>query len=138
MNNGVTFPQTAATPELRFGVPMYIPADSPPVGTFSANDPQSLEIAWNSLSHTGSYLDPALNTRDLLASEPRKVGITIPERMSIGNRVWRDADNNGTINAPDDTNPGIGNVTVNLYRDTNNDGIADAAAIATTQTDANR
>ena len=119
MNAGSLFPQTAATPEARFGVPMYIPADAPPVGTFTTNDPQSLEIAWNSLAHVGSYLDLASNTRDLLASEPRKVGITIPERMSIGNRVWRDADNSGTINPPDDTNPGIGGVTVNLYRDTN-------------------
>ncbi len=137
MNAGSLLPQTAAAPELRFGVPMYIPADAPPVGTFSANDPQSLEIAWNSFSHTGSYLDLASNQRDLLASEPRKVGITIPERMSIGNRVWRDADNSGTINPPDDTNPGIGGVTVNLYRDTDNNGVPDGAAIATTTTDAN-
>jgi len=137
MNAGSLLPQTAAAPELRFGVPMYIPADAPPVGTFTANDPQSLEIAWNSFSHTGSYLDLAANTRDLLASEPRKVGITIPERMSIGNRVWRDADNSGTINAPDDTNPGIANVVVNLYRDADNNGVPDGAAIATTTTDAN-
>ncbi len=137
MNTGVTLPQTATTVELRFGVPMYIPADAPPVGTFTANDPQTLEIAWNSFSHTGSYLDPGLNVRDLLASEPRKVGITIPERMSIGNRVWRDADNSGTINAPDDTNPGIANVVVNLYRDADNNGVPDGVAIATTTTDAN-
>jgi uncharacterized repeat protein (TIGR01451 family) len=128
-------PQTALNPELRFGVPMYIPADSPLVGTFDASDAESLEIAWNSFAHTGSYLDPVLNTRDLLASEPRRVGITIPERMSVGNRVWRDSDNSGTINAPDDTTPGIAGVTVNLYRDTNNDGVADGAAIATTITD---
>ncbi len=137
MKAGSLFPQTASAPELRFGVPMYIPADAPPVGTFTANDPQSLEIAWNSFAHTGSYLDLTPQQRDLLASEPRKVGITIPERMSIGNRVWRDADNSGTINAPDDTNPGIGNVVVNLYRDADNNGVADGAAIATTTTDAN-
>ena len=124
----------AAANEVRFGVPMYIPADAPIVGTFNNDDPQSHEIAWNSFSHVGSY-DAGTEIRDLLASEPRKVGITIPEVMSVGNRVWRDSDNSGTINPPDDTNPGIAGVTVNLYRDTNNDGIPDGAAIATTTTD---
>ncbi len=73
--------------------------------------------------------------QDLLASEPRKVGITLPEVMSVGNRVWRDADNSGTINAADDSAPGIANVTVNLYRDADNDGVPDGPPIATTLTD---
>ncbi|MBI5950801.1 MAG: sortase [Chloroflexi bacterium] len=124
----------AAANELRFGVPMFIPADAPPVGTFSQDDPLSHEIAWNSFAHVGSY-DTGTEIRDLLASEPRKVGITIPEVMSIGNRVWRDSDNSGTINAPDDTNPGIAGVTVNLYRDANNDGVPDGAALASATTD---
>lgn len=117
---------------VRFGLPMSIPADSPTVGVFNNDDAQSGEIAWNSYSHVGSYQDSDENVRDLLASEPRKVGITIPERFSIGNRVWRDADNSGTINAPDDTNPGIEDVLVHLYlaSDTN-------VPIATVYTDAN-
>lgn len=120
---------------VRFGVPMSIPKDSPAVGTFNNDDAQSREIAWNSFSHVGSYQDLDSNIRDLLASEPRKVGITIPERFSIGNRVWRDSDNSGTINPPDDTDPGIPGVTVNLYLDANEDGSPDGAAIATTTTD---
>ncbi len=120
-------PYAAPGSELRFGVPMYIPADSPVVGTFDADDAQSLEIAWNSFSHVGSY-DTGTEIRDLLASEPRKVGITIPEVMSVGNRVWRDADNSGSINPPDDTDPGIANVVVELYR-------ADHTFIASTTTD---
>ena len=44
---------------------------------------------------------------------------------SIGNIVWRDADNSGTINGPDDTNPGIAGVTVHLYADSNIDGAPD-------------
>jgi LPXTG-site transpeptidase (sortase) family protein len=135
LNNGSLIQPSTSASELRFGVPMSILADAPAIGAFNSDDPQSYEIAWNSFSHVGSYTDLTSTVKDLLASEPRKVGITIPEMMSIGNRVWRDSDNSGTINAPDDTDPGIGGVIVNLYRDTNNDGDPDGAAIATTTTD---
>lgn len=57
---------------------------------------------------------------------------------SIGNRVWRDSDNSGTINGVDDANPGIANVTVNLYAgiDAGGDGIPDdLTVLATTTTD---
>ncbi len=138
LNPGALIVPAATSSEVRFGVPMNIPADAPPTG-FDVNDALSHEIAWNSFSHVGSYdknpNSPPVEVQDLLASEPRKVGITVPERMSVGNRVWRDADNNGTINAPDDTNPGIPGVTVNLYQDFNSDGIPDGTAIATTTTD---
>ncbi len=124
--------------ELRFGVPMHIPADAPILGAFNNDDPQSKEIAWNSYSHVGAYdkdEGAPVVIQDLLASEPRKVGVTIPERFSVGNRVWRDSDNSGTINAPDDTNPGIENVLVNLYADADGNGVPDGAAIASTLTD---
>jgi fimbrial isopeptide formation D2 family protein len=127
------YDEVASNPEtniLRFGVPMSIPADSPLVGVFNNDDAQSREIAWNSFSHVGSYQDLSLDIRDLLASEPRKVGITIPERFSIGNRVWRDSDNSGTINPPDDTDPGIQDVLVHLYLASNT-----TTPIATTRTD---
>lgn len=115
---------------IRFAIPMSIPKDAPIVGFFNNDDPQTLEIAWNSFSHVGSYQDLNSNIRDLLASEPRKVGITIPERFSIGNRVWRDSDNSGTINPPDDTNPGISGVLVHLYNASDT-----STPIATTTTD---
>jgi LPXTG-site transpeptidase (sortase) family protein len=139
LNNNATVltpniaPYAAAGTELRFGVPMYIPWDSPALNVFNQDDPQTREIAWNSFSHVGSYDKDAaadIQNEDLLASEPRKVGITIPERFSIGNRVWRDSDNSGTINAPDDANPGIANVTVNLYPASNT-----TTPIATATTD---
>ena len=138
LNSPAVIPPSATTSEVRFGIPMYIPKDAPTVGVFDNNDPLSLEIAWNSFSHVGSYdSDPNVPVviQDLLASEPRKVGITIPERMSVGNRVWRDSDNSGHIDAPDDIAPGIAGVTVNLYRDVDDDGVPDGPAIATTTTD---
>ena len=94
------------------------------------------QIAWNSFAHTAVNSE---NTTDgfLPPAEPRKVGIRVPERLSIGNRVWRDSDNSGTINAPDDLNPGIAGVTVNLYADFNGDGVADGAPIASELTDTN-
>ena len=132
---------SSTSDEVRFGVPMYIPKDSPTVGVFDWDDAVAKEIAWNSFSHVGSYdkdeneLDTVVDIQDLLASEPRKVGITLPEVMSVGNRVWRDSDNSGTINEPDDSTPGIAGVVVNLYRDTDDNGVPDGAAVAFTTTD---
>lgn len=137
LNSGSLILPASTSSEVRFGVPMYIPLDADPTG-FDPNDALSHEIAWNSYSHVGSYdKDPGIpvDIQDLLASEPRKVGITIPEVMSVGNRVWRDADNSGMIDAPDDTNPGIAGVTVNLYEDFDNNGLPDGAAVSTTTTD---
>jgi hypothetical protein len=53
--------------------------------------------------------------------------------VNLGNAVWYDQNNNGTKDA---TDPVLAGVTVNLYKDSNNDGVADGAAIATTTTDA--
>ncbi|RXK62480.1 hypothetical protein ESA94_05620 [Lacibacter luteus] len=56
-----------------------------------------------------------------------------PTTLSLGNRVWYDTNNDG-INSNEN---GIPNLTVYLYKDDNNDNVADAAAIATAVTDAN-
>jgi uncharacterized repeat protein (TIGR01451 family) len=53
--------------------------------------------------------------------------------MSLGNRVWEDGDNNGTVNGAE---AGISGVPVNLYRDNDNNNVPDGAAIATTTTNA--
>ncbi|MEI2748943.1 MAG: SdrD B-like domain-containing protein [Ferruginibacter sp.] len=57
----------------------------------------------------------------------------IPAVISLGNRVWYDANNDG-INGSSEN--GIANVTVRLYQDNDNNNIADGAAIATKTTDA--
>ena len=57
-----------------------------------------------------------------------------PVNLQLGNRVWYDTNNNG-IN--ENTENGIRNVTVNLYKDDNNDNVADGAALATQITDLN-
>ncbi len=57
-----------------------------------------------------------------------------PVNLQLGNRVWYDTNNNG-IN--ETTESGIRNVTVNLYKDDNNDNVADGAALATQVTDVN-
>ncbi len=56
-----------------------------------------------------------------------------PTTLSLGNRVWYDADNNGLLSNEN----GIADATVLLYKDNNNDDVADGAAIATQNTDAN-
>jgi len=62
------------------------------------------------------------------------VNIQSCQLLTLGNRVWYDANNNGLNDAAEN---GIRNVTVKLYADANNDNVADGAAIATTTTDVN-
>ena len=62
------------------------------------------------------------------------VNIQSCQLLTLGNRVWYDANNNGLNDA---TENGIRNVTVNLYADANNDNVADGASIASTTTDVN-
>lgn len=57
-----------------------------------------------------------------------------PVNLQIGNRVWYDTDNDGINDA---TENGIRNVTVRLYKDDNNDNVADGAVLATVLTDVN-
>ncbi len=56
---------------------------------------------------------------------------TTNEKYSLGNRIWNDANNNGQLNPGES---GINGVIVNLYKDSNNDGTPDGAAIATDTT----
>ncbi|MCX6044662.1 MAG: SpaA isopeptide-forming pilin-related protein [Chloroflexi bacterium] len=51
-----------------------------------------------------------------------------PATVSLGNQIWTDANNNGLI---DSGEVGIANVTVNLYQDSNQDGLPDGAIVAT-------
>lgn len=59
-----------------------------------------------------------------------------PERMSLGNRVWRDYNNNAQWDA---TEPGIAGVTLNLYTADGSGNPVQAAGspLATTTTDSN-
>jgi LPXTG-site transpeptidase (sortase) family protein len=59
---------------------------------------------------------------------------------SLGNRVWLDDGTGGggaDNGIQDGAEVGIANVVVNLYRDTDNDGVPDGGIIATVTTDAN-
>jgi SdrD B-like domain len=58
-----------------------------------------------------------------------------PTTLALGDRVYYDLNNNGIREAA--TEAGIPSLTVNLYKDNNNDNIPDGAAIATTTTDVN-
>ncbi len=55
-----------------------------------------------------------------------------PTTLQLGNRVWDDVNNDGLNNGE----LGIAGVTVNLYKDNDNNNVADGAIIATTTTDA--
>jgi hypothetical protein len=54
--------------------------------------------------------------------------------LSLGNLVWNDRNLNGVR---DTDEPGVANATVKLYKDDNNDNMADGAAIRTTTTNSN-
>jgi hypothetical protein len=78
---------------------------------------------------TNSAYDFYVFIDDITVSSPSSCGST----YTLGDYVWFDVNNNGIQNAGE---PGIGNVTVNLYYDLNNDNIPDGSPIATTTTDA--
>ena len=58
---------------------------------------------------------------------------TTSVNLQLGNRVWNDINNNGINEA---TENGMPNVAVKLYKDDNNDNVADGAPIANTTTNA--
>lgn len=58
----------------------------------------------------------------------------LPGEMSLGNLVWEDANNSGTVDAGDGAMP---NIPVELLVDADNNGVPDGPAIATQTTDAN-
>jgi valyl-tRNA synthetase len=62
------------------------------------------------------------------------VNIQSCQLLTLGNRVWYDANNNGLNDASEN---GIRNVSVKLYADANNDNVADGASIASATTDVN-
>ncbi|MGE4073360.1 MAG: SdrD B-like domain-containing protein, partial [Lysobacterales bacterium] len=57
----------------------------------------------------------------------------LPGEMSLGNLVWQDRDNSGTVSSGEIPFPGI---AVQLFRDADDDGTPDGPAIATETTDA--
>src|SRR5439155_18540972 len=67
-------------------------------------------------------------------SATTSVTILAPKFSAIGNKVWYDTNNDGKQNSNEN---GIAKITVKLYKDDNNDNVADGAAIASTVTDAN-
>lgn len=116
--------------QIEITVEMEIPTDSPPDESGTPDDslvPQSGEVIWNSYAHVGTN---EVTGVDLLSAEPIKVGIRIPETVSVGNRVWEDINNSGDI---DGTEAGIEGVTVTLYEW---DGTSVGAVVDTTVTDA--
>ena len=80
---------------------------------------------------TGELATPGIadTTADNRANYTLDFGFYLP--LSLGNRVWNDANNNGVI---DSGEVGIDGRPVRLYRDSNNDGTPDGAAIASTTT----
>ena len=74
------------------------------------------------------------------AQSNRTVDFGFTNAYSLGNRVWNDnGAGGGTADdgIHDSGEPGFAGVTVNLYRDSNNDGTPDGGVISTTTTDSN-
>jgi uncharacterized repeat protein (TIGR01451 family) len=89
-------------------------------------------------SATATYARFRLSTQTSLTAngaatdgevEDYPVAISVP--LSLGNLVWNDLDNSSTLNGSE---AGIDGVTVELYQDSNGDGVPDGAPIATTPT----
>lgn len=88
----------------------------------------------NTTTPTGLTGTPvAESTQAIILAEFGNCNCTQPT-LCLGNRVWYDTDNDGINDASEN---GIRNVSVNLYRDDNNDNVADGASISSTLTDVN-
>lgn len=110
-------PYWEPTQVLRFQVDMQAPADAPPS---VVGDADIFNPAWNSFAHRATQQS---NSARLATSEPRQVGIVLPEAFRLGNLVWLDRNANGIANNGE---PGIEGVTVEVWQD------ADANSIAST------
>ena len=87
--------------------------------------------AWNTFAHRARRDD---NSNYLLAAEPPRVGVILPEAYRIGNLVWLDSNHNGIAESGE---PGIEDVDVNVCRDETGDGpSSDDRLFSTTTTDA--
>lgn len=95
----------------------------------SRSKPVTLEAAGT--EPTGEPATPGLTDTASDSRSNLTVDFGFIPTMSLGDQVWEDANNNGTL---DGTEAGLKGVTVNLYRDANGDGTPDGAAIATTTT----
>ncbi|QLH46277.1 MAG: hypothetical protein HWD58_11980 [Bacteroidota bacterium] len=60
------------------------------------------------------------------ATDVQNINFGITQPLSVGNLVWNDLDRDGVKDANE---TGIENAVVNLYRDENNDCLADGPAI---------
>jgi hypothetical protein len=87
--------------------PMRAPTTAPTGG----------DIAWNSFGYVATRTD---NSTVLLASEPRKVGISVQpgSPADFGDRVWLDVNANGIQDAAETT--GVSGIKVELYQDNGN------------------
>ncbi len=125
-NGAYNFPNLAPTGagqtySVAFTTPAgYTSATSNAAGSTEANDSDPIAGVVS-----GITLTPGLTNNDVDAG--------FYQVVNLGNIVFYDQNNNGSNDA---TDPKISGATVNLYRDSNNDGIADGAAVATTTTNA--
>ncbi|NJL94812.1 MAG: hypothetical protein HC915_14390 [Anaerolineae bacterium] len=111
---------------LVFSVPMRIDD--------TAGEAETGEIAWNNFAQRFTNQPSG---RRLLTAEPRKVGIIVDEKFSIGNRVWLDNGagtpanaNNGVLDAGE---VGLDDVTVQLFSDEAVDGVFQLVATDVTR-----
>lgn len=97
--------------------------------------------AFNETSALSLPVSPASDTKYYVRSETVNgcydidSMVVVVRCLSIGNYVWYDTNNNGTINASEQKIPGV---DVNLFLDANNDGVltgGELTAFATTTTD---
>jgi len=90
---------------LVFDVPMRAPLSAPQ----SKADPLDLSVAWNSAAQR-VYRTSVSGKQWMKPSEPRKVGIIVPFtliKVSVGDRVWYDADADGVQDAGETPAKGV-------------------------------
>ncbi|MCC6501452.1 MAG: sortase [Anaerolineales bacterium] len=125
-----------------------VPADSTDPDTNADNNDNGVGTAGGAVSSNAVTLTPGFGGASGNNTVTDATGATYDPTLdfgftavySLGNRVWLDDGSGGGVANDGLRNggePGINNVIVNLYRDSNDDGLPDGGIIATDTTDAN-
>ncbi|MEZ4605643.1 MAG: SdrD B-like domain-containing protein [Deinococcales bacterium] len=76
--------------------------------------------------------DGEYNGQNVSDTDPSSIEVTEPQRASLGDRVWKDSNQNGVQDAGE---AGVASITVNLWVDDNSDDLPDRTVASTTTDD---
>ncbi len=118
---------------LRFEFPMFVPQGAPISDCGAEADDSCSNVAWNTFGF--GYREADIDLRN--HSAPTRVGVIVQpatvDTASLGDFVWHDTNEDGIQDESEKPN-GINDVLVELFRDSDGDGVPDELIASTTTT----